>query len=723
MDGSRSRAGQPRALIDRGELRRLVRPLAPMGTQPSLDGIRAISVILVIFYHAGFAAVHGGFFGVEVFFVVSGYLITSLLWEERSRQGRVALGSFWHRRLRRLMPALLLMLLLVTAWSVWFAEEQVDGLRRDLLPALLYVGNWGQIFGSVPYFSTADPLLRHVWSLAVEEQWYLVWPVAFVGLMRLTKANDRLLGWLLASLAGAIALWSAVLAGSTHATISVFGQQPDRFNFLYLNTITRSSGLLLGAGLAMLWRPWSSAARTTSTGALAADAIGFGAVAAIVAIACTRGVEILVDPSLYRIWLPLVTALSAVAVGAAVHPDSRRMRTIFGGTALVAIGRRSYGLYLWHWPVFALVGVRADHRSFVPALLVAAGLAELSYRLVETPVRQGAFGRWWKTSAAEPGRRWSCLAIGSVGVLGIATVLAVRVIQFEAIDPSVDTAEVAFELPVPPVPSGSSSVPSVAAITDDAVMPVASIVPVLTVGPVPILTDSTTSTTQAPVLPRRLAIVGDSQAHALAINQPSGLDATFTMDDGSVDGCGVWDVGSVRSSRQGFRRNFANCVGWQQKWADAVTRNRAEVALVVLGAWDVFDVDVDGTLIEFGSSTSDQLFRNHVQSGVDAVVAVGAKVALLEVACMRPVDVKGAGVPALPERGDDTRVAHLNALLRQVATNNPNTVTFIAGPTQWCSDPVIATDLGYRWDGVHTYKPGVNLVFETIAPALLAIQL
>jgi peptidoglycan/LPS O-acetylase OafA/YrhL len=153
-----------------------------MGYQPGLDGLRAVSVIAVIFYHAGFTWMHGGLLGVEVFFVVSGFLITSLLIEERGRSGGVSTRQFWMRRIRRLFPALLA----VSTWTALFGTtEQASQMRRDLPWSILYVANWGQILGDVPYFQSGDPpLLRHLWSLAVEEQWHLLRPLAFVVLMR-----------------------------------------------------------------------------------------------------------------------------------------------------------------------------------------------------------------------------------------------------------------------------------------------------------------------------------------------------------------------------------------------------------------------------------------------------------------------------------------------------------------------------------------------------------
>jgi hypothetical protein len=229
-----------------------------------------------------------------------------------------------------------------------------------------------------------------------------------------------------------------------------------------------------------------------------------------------------------------------------------------------------------------------------------------------------------------------------------------------------------------------------------------------------------------PVVPASsasVAIVGDSQANALAINLPDGIDGVFpTVVNGSLDGCSVYDSGSVRSAVR-FGNNFAICEGWQEEWAAAASGT--DVALVVIGAWDVFDV-VDGdTVYGFATPAGDELFVTNLRSGIDAMLAEGANVGLLEVACMRPEDVEGAGVRALPERGDDDRVAHVNGLLRATAAAyqaaGDERVQFVEGPDEWCTDQEIATDLGYRWDGVHVYVPGANLIYTAVAPSLLRL--
>jgi hypothetical protein len=243
--------------------------------------------------------------------------------------------------------------------------------------------------------------------------------------------------------------------------------------------------------------------------------------------------------------------------------------------------------------------------------------------------------------------------------------------------------------------------------------------------PAPDVTQAPVAAGPPPAVPvstaTRLAIVGDSQAHSLSVNVPDGLEDTFDVENGAIDGCSVYDGGRVLSARTSFRNYFQICEGWQAKWADAVTRSDASVALVVLGAWDVFDREtVDGSVLRFGTAAWDDDLRARLQEGIDALVGAGAKVAILEVPCMRPIAAEGAAVPPLPERADDSRVAHVNELFRDLAAANASTTTFVDGP-DWCADETMATDTGMRWDGVHVYKPGAALIFDTIAPALRAL--
>ena len=345
------------------------------------------------------------------------------------------------------------------------------------------------------------------------------------------------------------------------------------------------------------------------------------------------------------------------------------------------------------------------------AMSLTVVVSEFSYTYIETPIRKGGLRRWFQQQRDID---WSTRTIaGGVVIAALASSLLVFFVNVQPFDRAAGGANVSIDLTkveaaaaaasqtaTVPANSGQASPAAAAGSTQPTVVSVAPI---------------------QPAGPARLVIVGDSQAHALAINLPSGIESAFTITDGSVEGCSVYVDGSVKSQRAGFNRSFADCGGWSDKWGNAAAKAHAQIALVVLGAWDVFDVEVGGQLIAFNTPAADKRFIDDLGIGVAALRSAGSKVALLEVPCMRPKDVKGAGVPALPERADDARVAHLNDLLRQVAAADPANVSFVSGPTEWCNDPAIATNLGYRWDGVHVYKPGAKLIFETIAPALLGI--
>ncbi|MFM7253992.1 MAG: acyltransferase family protein [Ilumatobacteraceae bacterium] len=666
-----------------------------MGYQSALDGVRALSVIAVILYHAGFDWMHGGFFGVEVFFVVSGFLITSLLIEERDRHGRVDLRQFWIRRWRRLLPALFAMMTAVGVWAVFFGSaEQHTQLRRDFPWALGYVANWGTVLSQQLYFSGTPTLFRHLWSLAVEEQWYLLWPLVFIGLAGRRaghRGDDRSLGRALALAAAGVMAATAVAYAASWPTrwfnpFSLRWQDVDTTNFLYLSTITRSSGLLLGAAMAFLWRPWQVRPRSHAGAGRALDLAAATAVLVLLAAFLLGDVS---SGSTYLFVLPAVTVASTVLVCAVVHPWAAGARLVFGARPLVGLGKRSYGVYLWSWPVSRVVGAyEGSAARFVLAMAVTAVLSEACYRFIETPIRTGALQQWFGRKSV-PGWRLTTLSVaGSTTFIVIA--LSLFFSSAAAVyDPSRDT-------------SG-----------DDVVFDADAIASTTTTAPQVPVTSAT--------LPRRLVIVGDSTAHSLAINLPAGIESTFTVSNGALQGCSVYSGGIAESSRDGFRRSFDECADWAQRWVDAAVASNAEVALVAIGAWDVFDAEVDGVALPFASESGDARFLAGLQRGIDALAAAGVKVALLEVPCMRPADVEGAGVPALPERGDDTRVAHVNDLLRRAAAENAGTATFVAGPAEYCADAAIATDLAYRWDGVHPFTLGANLTFTAIAPALLAI--
>ncbi|MGZ8437590.1 MAG: acyltransferase family protein, partial [Candidatus Limnocylindrales bacterium] len=392
-----------------------------------LDGLRAIAVLAVLAYHAGFDQAQGGFLGVEVFFVISGYLITALLLAEHRRTGRIDPIRFWLRRARRLLPALFLLLAVTLAFAMVVVPEEIARLRPDALAALAYVTNWHLIAGDQSYFETIGrpSLFMHLWSLAIEEQFYLLWPLALAVLL----AAGRRAG-LAVTVVGAIgsAVWMAVLFQP--------GGDPSR---LYYGTDTRLTGLLLGAALAFVWVPavatgdgggamprlWSS----RRVGRLV-DVLG------IVGLAGLAWFFIAADayaPFLYRGGLAVVAIATVAVIAAAVHPRSR-LGPLLDIGPMRWIGTRSYAIYLWHWPIFALTRPGIDvGLDPGPLLVVRFGLtavaAELSFRFVEAPIRSGAIERAWQRRRGDESatdrapRRWFAPARAGVAAVLLSVVV------------------------------------------------------------------------------------------------------------------------------------------------------------------------------------------------------------------------------------------------------------------------------------------------------------
>jgi peptidoglycan/LPS O-acetylase OafA/YrhL/CubicO group peptidase (beta-lactamase class C family) len=392
---------------------------------PGLDGLRALAVIAVLLYHADLT-IAGGFLGVESFFVLSGFLITALLLSEWRQTGRVDLGAFWLRRARRLLPALFLMLVGTLALASIALPDEIAKLHADLFAALAYVMNWYLVFSQQSYFDpmVRPSLLQHLWSLAIEEQFYLLWPILFGVGMRYLRPS------------GVLRATLAVSAASMGLMALLYqpGADPSR---IYYGTDTRAGGLLLGAALALAWTPTQSSRSSSRLAGGWLDLAGVAALGALLA-----GYIWLYDyhPLLYRGGFALVALATATTIVAATHPRARWLPQVLRWRPLRWIGLRSYGIYLWHWPIFMLTrpyqDVPIDGLPLLALrLTIVVGLAELSYRLVELPVRHGALERAWRalwstyrpTSAARLGTRyrglrlrWLRLPLASVLVLSTA---------------------------------------------------------------------------------------------------------------------------------------------------------------------------------------------------------------------------------------------------------------------------------------------------------------
>jgi peptidoglycan/LPS O-acetylase OafA/YrhL/CubicO group peptidase (beta-lactamase class C family) len=352
---------------------------------PGLDGLRALAVAAVLLYHADLP-VYGGFLGVESFFVISGFLITALLLHDHAAHGRVRLGHFWWRRARRLLPALFALLAGVALITALRAPAELRDLAADTLAALAYATNWHLIAGGQSYFDAADrpPLLQHLWSLAVEEQFYIVWPLVFAAAMARLGRRGLL----------ALALLGAAASVGLMALLHDPGADPSR---IYYGTDTRAGGILLGVALAFVWAPGRAPALASRRAGAALDAAGLVALGGLLVAYAALGE---VHPLLYRGGLPLVALATAALVAAATHPSARLLPRLFELAPLRWLGVRSYSLYLWHWPVLMLtrpgVDVPAGGWALQAARIgLAVGLAALSYRFVELPVRRGALERAW----------------------------------------------------------------------------------------------------------------------------------------------------------------------------------------------------------------------------------------------------------------------------------------------------------------------------------------
>jgi peptidoglycan/LPS O-acetylase OafA/YrhL len=390
---------------------RLNQQISRVSYLPGLDGMRALAVIAVMVYHANADWLPGGYLGVEIFFVISGYLITLLLIAERERSGKVSLGNFWLRRARRLLPALGLMLSMVTVYTAVFQPGALGQLRGDVVAGLTYVTNWYQIWVGQGYTSAGDfAPLRHLWSLAVEEQFYLIWPLVMMAILSRGSRNLLRAAQWLVMLAVAMTVISVV--AFTPGRIAACDVTPEQYwmigerciskiDTLYLSSLTRSSGLLLGAAFAMLWRPAAIMRGPLRTKVFAVDT---AAILGLVGLGVMFWTVQLVGPDgggavLFRGGLLACAVLTLMVTAAVTHGHSL-VGKLLGNPVLLWVGTRSYGLYLYHWPIYQAIrkvaGNPLSPAQFAVAMVITAVVTEASYRLVETPMRRGNLRVWWQ---------------------------------------------------------------------------------------------------------------------------------------------------------------------------------------------------------------------------------------------------------------------------------------------------------------------------------------
>lgn len=394
---------------------------------PAIDGLRAVAVIAVMLYHLGIDWIPGGFLGVDLFFVISGYVITRLLLDSIQRSGGLDLRAFYIARMRRLLPPLLFMIVVTTIFVGAWAPDTMRRFLADTPFALFGGMNWWLVFRETDYFEAIGrpPLLQHTWSLGVEAQFYLVWPLILLLVLRYFGKNK---------ISGA-ALIIAAFSGISLLVVSlqIDAANDSQVSHVYFGTDTHSIGLFLGAALAVRWIPQNLNETVSRKAQDFIDGIGvFGLLGIIAAFLFVDES----DPTLYKIAFPLAGLFGCAIITSIVHPASR-FAPILNSRPFVWIGERSYAIYLWHWVVFQVTRPDYDLEGSTWALyalriLIVFALADISLRLVELPVRTGLIDYWFKgmkyrTKRVQLRQKFAVLliVISTIGVTSTSAISAI----------------------------------------------------------------------------------------------------------------------------------------------------------------------------------------------------------------------------------------------------------------------------------------------------------
>jgi peptidoglycan/LPS O-acetylase OafA/YrhL len=624
--------------------------------------------------HGGIPGVPGGFIGVDLFFVLSGFLITALLLDELGRTGRINLAGFWTRRARRLLPALVVMVLAVGLARDLFPYEAVVGLRDDAIAAFLWVANWSFVARQTDYFTqggTASPL-QHTWSLGVEEQYYLVWPLLLIALAVLlaAAAKRRGLPSTLGTARTAVFVLAAAgaLASAVAASVLASDASLDR---VYFGTDTRAQALLIGAAsAALLVRDWSALtvgwsvirSRWGRSAARVLPVIGLAALAAAAHYAIGSSGE-------FRDGLLIAVALAAVAVIAPVALDQDgAVARVLAWRPLVWLGAISYGVYLWHWPIFLVVNGERTGWSGFPLFAVRCAatiaFATASYWVIERPIRG-----------------WRPVLVRLLPLAGatVATAVAVTVLV----------------VPVRPGPdaAGAGSLPP--GVSPAAV--VSSSPPVETLRPVAAARPDTPR-------PHTVSVFGDSIAWTLTRYLPA--TPGFNFIDHTTIGCGIVRGGPYRYTGQTLEQK-PECDTWPSRWSQRIAHDRPDVALLIVGRWETTDRVNEGRWTHIGDPEFDAYLTGEFQRALDVLSSTGTRV----VVATEPYNRRGEKPDGslYPEDQPD-RVKHWNALLRRIIGQRSN-IAILDLNKKLCPDGVYTTKVDgvqLRSDGVHLTPEGVR---------------
>ena len=660
-------------------------------------------------YHAGVSWLPGGLLGVDVFFVLSGFLITSLLLTEQRNTGQVSLSQFWARRARRLLPAMALLLIAMIAWAAYLSPPTSrTSLRGDAFATLGYVANWRFILSGQGYFDHFGPQspLLHTWSVAVEEQFYLVWPLLLVILWHATDWRQRrrkpavAAGAPVRSAVFTAALVGAIGSAVLMAVLSLNAASQDR---LYYGTDTRALPLLLGCCLAALRTPDGFRAgtdvrrsdrrlcRTQSTD-LAIQLAGLAGIAVLVIFWTSVS-----DRSqwLYRGGFALV-AVAAVAVVLSCADAARGpVARLLSVRPLCYIGEISYGLYLFHWPVFQwLTYSRTGWRG--PGLLclrfaVTLAVAIASYHLLEQPIRRGALNRTNLSRYLHLPRPLTAAALPSMCLILVAALIVGLTVTTQVSNQQLAagaTAGVPAQQPPPPPEP-------------------------------PRLTPKQTNALNRPI---RVLLEGDSLAFTMGYDAVSPLRRqNIQLYDLGRLGCGIARGGSILTE-QGWIAENSDCKAWPTWRADDVAKYDPDVVILLVGRWEVVDRTVSGITMHVGQAAYDQYLSRELDLAIKVLSQGGAHVVLATTPYFEQHE-DPSGAPY--DFDDPSRVSAFNQLLRQAAARAPQTVSVLdlnsfLGPSGSYQATVRGTVVRTA-DGVHISADGSRLVADLMAPELLRL--
>jgi peptidoglycan/LPS O-acetylase OafA/YrhL len=637
--------------------------------RPALDGVRALAVAGVLLFHGGVALLPGGFLGVDAFFVLSGFLITSLLLAEHERTGRIALAAFWGRRARRLLPALLVMLAVVVVLSrVLLSPQDVALLGGDTLAALGYVANWRMIYRGSGYFAdTADPSpLQHTWSLGIEEQFYLLWPLLVVLAMRWRRGRALLL---------ALALIGA--AASVAAAAWLY--RPDDADRGYFGTDSRAQALLIGCALAvaLTWLGTRAFAKPARPDAGRWRWLGGLALVALGAQAWLWTHADGGDAWLYRGGFTVAALTVAALLAQAVLSPRSWTARVLALAPLVWLGRISYGLYLWHWPLFGFVNAQRTGLAGPSLLTVRLGLtvvvAAASYYLIELPVRR----------RSQP-RRLVPAAVAMVTAVAVA----------------------AFALP--PIELGGNASPPMAA-ANGPVTPAAA----GSAAGTPALPPPMHRAGRRPGDLPRVDFFGDSVSWTLGTYLPEHPELDVQVP--AIQGCGITLLNDIIQLGTPHAL-YPHCPQWPSTWQSAVDTHDPDVSVILLDRWEFMDAMLDGAYHHVGEKPFDAYLMGQLDQAVTIAGSRGARVVLLTAPYTHRSETPSGGLYAEDE---PARVDAWNRLLRTEAAKHPDTVMVLDLNKVVCPEGTFTWRIGglpVRSDGLHFTPDGVQ---QVIAPWLL----